>query len=711
LSVQIRIDKSKLLIDLNENRKALNCLSKWLDLDKNDESKVEILYLMVFPNYKLWNYDEAIRLLKEILEHKKDLEYVNGLGELLVKTEKYQEFIDLTDKLMVEEKKSLKTMPLDIVSKYGEWLFKLNKRQQAEKWFDIILKHNIGQVSDLVRAVGQMHEQVGDVKNAMKYYLTLVNTALNCQQQDDNSDEENEPDKKPEAKLMVPMEVEFDILKCSEIYLKLQKTHEAENLLLKGLKYFNHSFKIRKQLSNIYRDRDDIQAAINITTMNTIQKTNRKTSNSDSDYNPSEPARSEDIQEQEESDEDIPKISYLGKRHSRYFSNKNTSKRQKVGEGEMDEEAINQELVKMRKTIYEDYNHGDLILKFEQSKIHFENKDHQKFTSVLVPTLNSIIKRNIDIESYASLLKLAHMQKYPQNTTASVETPSDPLDFVQHKSLYKNLESDRLKKEVKASLDNLSTELSALPSLYPTIPEPVFSDIIFKLLTEIKLTQEREILTPEFLENLMTTKVFNKYPESSKTIMWYLFLAYLLPESMGYPIRKRLWRIYPDCPIVFELFSQSVKQLPEYYYDSNGEIKVVSYRSFVDRLLKKSESDYLWALLGNSYLKTLSYEKAIEAYSNIKVHHPAVDLLKSVVYLHWCWCRTNRQKAATALKAFKFLRRWWVGAGGKVEDAYEYNLARFRQFLGMTGKAKKGYEEVIQKGGDREKRLVAYKGW
>ena len=78
-----------------------------------------------------------------------------------------------------------------------------------------------------------------------------------------------------------------------------------------------------------------------------------------------------------------------------------------------------------------------------------------------------------------------------------------------------------------------------------------------------------------------------------------------------------------------------MKQLPEYYYDSNGEIKVVSYRSFVDRLLKKSESDFLWALLGNSYLKTLSYEKAIEAYSCIKSGHPAVDLLKSVAYLHW----------------------------------------------------------------------------
>lgn len=88
---------------------------------------------MVFPNYKLNNFDEAIRLLKEILMTRSDLEYVNGLGELLIKTGRYQEFIDHIDKLIEEEGKILSSLPLDIVSKYGECLFKMGNSVQAEK--------------------------------------------------------------------------------------------------------------------------------------------------------------------------------------------------------------------------------------------------------------------------------------------------------------------------------------------------------------------------------------------------------------------------------------------------------------------------------------------------------------------------------------------------------------------------------------------------
>lgn len=75
---------------------------------------------MVFPNYKLENYEEAIRLLREILRTKNDLEYVNGLGELLLKTSKFEEFIALVDKLLKEGSKLLKSLPLDIICKYGE---------------------------------------------------------------------------------------------------------------------------------------------------------------------------------------------------------------------------------------------------------------------------------------------------------------------------------------------------------------------------------------------------------------------------------------------------------------------------------------------------------------------------------------------------------------------------------------------------------------
>lgn len=121
--------------------------------------RFEILYLMVFPNYKIGNYDEAIRLLKEIMKSKNDLEYVNGLGELLIKTDRCQEFIDIVNKIMKNESKPLKAMPLDIIYKYGECLFKVTEYLKAEQCFDIILTHNIIQVSDLVRSVGLLYEK------------------------------------------------------------------------------------------------------------------------------------------------------------------------------------------------------------------------------------------------------------------------------------------------------------------------------------------------------------------------------------------------------------------------------------------------------------------------------------------------------------------------------------------------------------------------
>ena len=49
-----------------------------------------------------------------------------------------------------------------------------------------------------------------------------------------------------------------------------------------------------------------------------------------------------------------------------------------------------------------------------------------------------------------------------------------------------------------------------------------------------------------------------------------------------------------------------------------------------------------------------------------------------------------------------------MGVGREFEEVYRYNLARYRHFLGMAGKAKRGYEEVIGRGEDRERRLAAY---
>ena len=239
---------------------------------------------MVFPNYKLGNFEEAIELLRTILKTKSDLEYVNGLGELLIKTNKYQEFIDYIKKLLEEENKNLKKLPLDIIVKYGECLFKLNNSIEAEKVFSIVLSHDISQVTDLVRAIAMMYETEGDEKTSLKYYLILANTMLSHEKQGENSEDEEENENHQESQSIISPEVEFDILKCCFIFKKIEKIQEAENILLRGLKIIPNSFEIRKELSEIYRSKGDINAAINITNQNSADIRGKEWS--ESDYNP-----------------------------------------------------------------------------------------------------------------------------------------------------------------------------------------------------------------------------------------------------------------------------------------------------------------------------------------------------------------------------------------------------------------------------------------
>ena len=84
------MDKAKLLLDINDNKKALTCLQKCLEIDKDGHKRADILYLMVFANFKLNNYLESIDLLQELIRAKPDLQYINGLGECMIKVEKYK---------------------------------------------------------------------------------------------------------------------------------------------------------------------------------------------------------------------------------------------------------------------------------------------------------------------------------------------------------------------------------------------------------------------------------------------------------------------------------------------------------------------------------------------------------------------------------------------------------------------------------------------
>jgi len=131
---------------------------------------------MVFANFKLNNYDESISLLKQIIENKPDLEYVNGLGECMIKAQQYKGFVEYVEKFSKAQKKSIKSMHLDIISKYGECLYKSGEKEQADEYLKLILNFNIINVSDLIRSIGQMYEDNQDYKKALVYYSILVNT-------------------------------------------------------------------------------------------------------------------------------------------------------------------------------------------------------------------------------------------------------------------------------------------------------------------------------------------------------------------------------------------------------------------------------------------------------------------------------------------------------------------------------------------------------
>lgn len=84
-------------------------------MDTSSTHIVDVLYLMVFANFKMDNYEDAIDLLKQIIEHKPDLEYLNGLGECMIKVKKYDEFVQYIEHFTETQQKSIKSMHLDII--------------------------------------------------------------------------------------------------------------------------------------------------------------------------------------------------------------------------------------------------------------------------------------------------------------------------------------------------------------------------------------------------------------------------------------------------------------------------------------------------------------------------------------------------------------------------------------------------------------------
>jgi len=109
------------------------------------------------------------------------------------------------------------------------------------------------------------------------------------------------------------------------------------------------------------------------------------------------------------------------------------------------------------------------------------------------------------------------------------------------------------------SLANIKDELASLPNLFGELNEQVFEDSLFKLLTEISKQNKEHMVSEEMISNLWSIKMFNRYPESSKTLMIYLILFKCLCVNEqylhAYRIIKRLCRNYYNTPVFWAAFN------------------------------------------------------------------------------------------------------------------------------------------------------------
>ena len=214
-------------------------------------------------------------------------------------------------------------------------------------------------------------------------------------------------------------------------------------MLLRGMDLFKDSYMIKKELSDLYLLQGNTEAAIKATTI----KKHKKIQNDDSEYSPSESDDVSDDSLENEFDDLI---------HLKISARKNF----KASTSKLSLEQVQRKLIKLRTEIYDDYDHGKIMLNFERAKLLYDTYDENskesddtmhEFVNTLGPTLIKIVSRHAKIDEYSKLLKLEHNLKFKSSDNLQdLDQSSEPLDtekplFFQNQSLYKNLESERLK--------------------------------------------------------------------------------------------------------------------------------------------------------------------------------------------------------------------------------------------------------------------------
>ena len=122
-------------------KKALICYEKCLEIHQQKQFINEILHLMVHANFKLNNCNVSIDLLKRMIVDTPSLNFVNGLKELFIKIKKYENFVEYFEDFSNKNKTNIKSMHLDIISKYGECFIMKKERVRRIPGNHFKLKH------------------------------------------------------------------------------------------------------------------------------------------------------------------------------------------------------------------------------------------------------------------------------------------------------------------------------------------------------------------------------------------------------------------------------------------------------------------------------------------------------------------------------------------------------------------------------------------
>lgn len=236
---------------------------------------------------------------------------------------------------------------------------------------------------------------------------------------------------------------------------------------------------------------------------------------------------------------------------------------------------VQKKLNALRKVIYEEYDHAKIVFNFERSKLLYETYDQaaenseehiNEFVETLGNTITTILSRHSKIDEYFKLLKLEHNLKYKTdinvvntNENSLVPNSEEPM-FFNNQSLYKNLETERIKKEKIGNFERIKSELSQIQDLFTdlrplysqsyninvkdesgatnTIMAPsqmgeidskitkkIFEDCLFKLLIN-SVRQNKTFL--------VDVDLFSTYPEPPKVQLIYMALFVIAYKSENY---------------------------------------------------------------------------------------------------------------------------------------------------------------------------------